>query len=135
MSGDGDYDVVIVGGGVVGCAIARRLSFTTARVALVEAADDVGEGASKGNTGIATCGADCPPGSLDAEIVTGERARAIEQRLAPSARAALHVPGDGIVDPLRLTIGYAELAARNGVAVHLDAPVTGFRMSGERITH
>jgi flavin-dependent dehydrogenase len=64
-----DYDVVIVGGGVVGCAIARRLSFTTARVALVEAAEDVGEGASKGNTGIATCGADCPPGSLEAELV------------------------------------------------------------------
>ena len=172
----------------MGCAIARRLSFTTARVALVEAAGDVGEGASKGNTGIATCGADCPPGSLEAElvkcsspgwealcasldtpfrrigslavartaeeearleglragaranrceaeIVTGERARALEPMLTPSARAALHVPGDGIVDPLRLTIGYAELAARNGVAVHLDAPVTGLRMSGERITH
>jgi glycerol-3-phosphate dehydrogenase len=183
-----DYDVVIVGGGVVGCAIARRLSFTTARVALVEAADDVGEGASKGNTGIATCGADCPPGSLeaelvtrsspgwealcatldtpfrrigglavartpeeegtlqsllqnarangcDAEIVTGERARAIEPMLTPSARAALHVPADAIVDPLRLTIGYAELAARNGVDVLLDTPATGFRTAGERLTH
>ena len=183
-----DYDVVIVGGGVVGCAIARRLSFTTARVALVEAAGDVGEGASKGNTGIATCGADCPPGSHEAELVTrsspgwealcvsldtpfrrigslavartaeeearldelragaranrceaeiatGERARALEPMLTRSARAALHVPGDGIVDPLRLTIGCAELAARNGVEVHLDAPVTGFRMRGERITH
>ena len=70
MSGDGAYDVVIVGGGVVGCAIARRLSFTTARVAVVEAAHDVGEGASKGNTGIATCGADCTPGTLEAELVT-----------------------------------------------------------------
>ena len=183
-----DYDVVIVGGGVVGCAIARRLSFTTARVALVEAAEDVGEGASKGNTGIATCGADCPPGSLEAElvtrsspgwealcatldtpfrrigglavaqtaeeerglerllenarangcdagIVTGERARAVEPMLAPSTRAALHVPADGIVDPLRLTIGYAELAARNGVDVLLGAPATGFRTSGERLTH
>src|ERR1700751_4531316 len=65
-----DYDVVIVGGGVVGCAIAWRLSFTTARVALVEAAHDVGEGASKGNTGIATCGADCAPGTLEAALVT-----------------------------------------------------------------
>jgi glycerol-3-phosphate dehydrogenase len=183
-----DYDVVIVGGGVVGCAIARRLSFTTARVVLVEAAEDVGEGASKGNTGIATCGADCPPGSLEAElvarsspgweslcasldtpfrrigglavatteaeeralgalladaranrcaaeIVSGDGARAIEPLVAPAARAALHVPADGIVDPLRLTVGYAELAARNGVDVHLGSPVTGFRALGERLTH
>jgi glycerol-3-phosphate dehydrogenase len=182
------YDVVIVGGGVVGCAIARRLSFTTARVALVEAADDVGEGASKGNTGIATCGADCPPGSLEAElvrrsspgwealcasldtpfrrigglavalgdgeeaalpgllatarangcaaeIVSGERARELEPMVSPAARAALHVPGEGIVDPLRLTVNYAELAARNGVEVHLEAPVTGIRTEGERVTH
>jgi glycerol-3-phosphate dehydrogenase len=65
-----NYDVVVVGGGVVGCAIAWRLSFTTARVALVEAAHDVGEGASKGNTGIATSGADCAPGTLEADLVT-----------------------------------------------------------------
>src|SRR5579862_8592044 len=64
------YDIVIIGGGVVGCAIARRLSFTTASVALLEAAHDVGEGASKGNTGIATCGADCTPGTLEADLVT-----------------------------------------------------------------
>ena len=64
-----NYDVVIVGGGVVGCAIARRLSFTTASVALLEAAHDVGEGASKGNTGITTCGADCTPGTLEARLV------------------------------------------------------------------
>ncbi len=53
------YDVVIVGGGVVGCAIARRLSLTHADASpLLEAASDVGEGASKGNSGIATCGAE-----------------------------------------------------------------------------
>ncbi len=183
-----DYDVVIVGAGVVGCAIARRLSFTTARVALLEAATDVGEGASKGNTGIATSGADCPPGSLEAElvrrsspgwealcasldtpfrrigglvlartaaeeaaltgllaqarangcaagIVSGERARELEPMATPAARAALHVPGDGIVDPLRLTLGYAELADRNGVDVRLGSPVTGFRAVGDRLTH
>ena len=47
-------DVVVVGGGVLGTAIAARLAATTARVCLVEAAADVADGASKGNAGIAT---------------------------------------------------------------------------------
>jgi glycerol-3-phosphate dehydrogenase len=187
MGGDGVYDVVVVGGGVIGCAIARRLSLTTARVAVVEAAHDVGEGASKGNTGIATCGADCTPGTLEAELVTRSapgwealcasldtpwerigtlcvaltedeeaglgrlveqarangceaellsrpQARQLEPMLAESARAAVHIPADGIVDSLRLTIGYAELAARNGVRFLFSAPVAGFEVDDERLT-
>ena len=51
---EGPYDVVVVGGGVLGTAIAARLAATTARVCLLEAAADVAEGASKGNAGIAT---------------------------------------------------------------------------------
>src|SRR4051812_46367314 len=64
------FDVAVIGGGVVGCAIARELSFTQARVVLLEAAHDPCEGASKGNTGIATCGADCTAGTLECELVT-----------------------------------------------------------------
>ena len=63
------FDVVIVGGGVVGCAVARRLSLTRATVAVVEAATDVGEGASKGNSGIATCGAETTPGTRESELI------------------------------------------------------------------
>ena len=63
-------DVVVIGGGVVGCAVAWRLSSTTARVTLVEAAHDLCEGASKGNTGIATSGGDCHAGTMEAELVT-----------------------------------------------------------------
>jgi glycerol-3-phosphate dehydrogenase len=58
------HDVVVIGGGVVGCAVAWRLSGTGARVTLIEAAHDLCEGASKGNTGIATSGGDCHPGTL-----------------------------------------------------------------------
>ena len=75
------YDVVIVGGGVVGCAIARRLSLTRATVALLEAASDVGEGASKGNSGIATCGAETTPGTLESQLILAS---------ADAWRAALH---------------------------------------------
>lgn len=59
------YDVAIVGAGVVGCAIARRLAHHPGlRVALVEAQDDVGQGTSKANTAILHTGFDAVPGSL-----------------------------------------------------------------------
>lgn len=46
------YDVVIIGGGVVGCAMARNLSKYNANIALFEKELDVSLGASKGNSGI-----------------------------------------------------------------------------------
>ena len=51
----------------------------------------------------------------------------LEPLVTTAARAALHVPGDGIVDPIRLTLGFAELAALNGCDVHLETRVVGFR--------
>ena len=48
------YDVVVIGGGVLGTAVAARLATTTASVCLLEEADDVTEAAGKGNAGIAT---------------------------------------------------------------------------------
>ena len=44
-------DVAVVGGGVLGTAVAARLAATTASVCLLEAETDVCEGASKGNAG------------------------------------------------------------------------------------
>jgi NADPH-dependent 2,4-dienoyl-CoA reductase/sulfur reductase-like enzyme len=45
------FDVVVIGGGVVGCAIARRFTLEGARVALLEKAPDILAGASKGAVG------------------------------------------------------------------------------------
>ena len=45
-------DVLIIGGGVTGCAVARLLSRYALRVALVEAADDLAAGATKANSAI-----------------------------------------------------------------------------------
>ncbi len=45
-------DVVIIGGGVVGCAIARELTRYRLRVCLLEKEADVGFGTSKANSGI-----------------------------------------------------------------------------------
>ncbi|WP_329275600.1 FAD-dependent oxidoreductase [Streptomyces sp. NBC_00691] len=66
---DATYDVVVVGAGVVGSAIARTLARHPLRVALVEAANDVGDGTSKANTAILHTGFDALPGTLEARLV------------------------------------------------------------------
>ncbi|MEU7281186.1 FAD-dependent oxidoreductase [Streptomyces sp. NPDC045431] len=63
------YDVIVVGAGVVGCAVARELARFPLRTAVVEAAADVGEGTSKANTAILHTGFDAVPGSLEARLV------------------------------------------------------------------
>jgi glycerol-3-phosphate dehydrogenase len=70
---DGDvpvYDVVVVGGGVVGCAVARLLSHHDLDVAILEAGPDIGAGTSKANTAILHTGFDATPGSLEARLVS-----------------------------------------------------------------
>ncbi|MFE5937397.1 FAD-dependent oxidoreductase [Streptomyces sp. NPDC056470] len=67
------YDVVVVGAGVVGCALARELARRPLRVALVEASGDVGDGTSKANTAILHTGFDAVPGSLEARLVRDGR--------------------------------------------------------------
>ncbi len=59
------HDVIIIGAGVVGCAVARRFTLEGARVVVVEKAADILAGASKGNTAILHCGFDAPPDSLE----------------------------------------------------------------------
>ena len=49
-------DVVIIGGGVIGAAIARELSRYNLNIILIEKEDDVAMGTSKGNSGIIHAG-------------------------------------------------------------------------------
>ena len=62
-------DVVIVGGGVVGTAIARELSQFELRCTLLEAGPDVGAGTSKANTALLHTGFDAKPGTFEARLV------------------------------------------------------------------
>lgn len=63
------YDVAIVGAGVVGTAIARALSRYDVSIAVVDAANDVGQGTSKANTAILHTGFDAKPGTLESRLV------------------------------------------------------------------
>lgn len=63
MKSDGSYDVIVVGAGCVGAAVARELSRSAISVLWLEAADDVTQGATKGNSGIVHAGFDDVPGT------------------------------------------------------------------------
>ncbi len=64
-----EADIVIIGGGVVGCAVARRMALGGASVVLFEKAADILDGASKGNSAILHTGFDAPAGTLEWECV------------------------------------------------------------------
>ena len=60
--------VAIIGAGCIGAAVARELSKTTASVIVLEAGDDVCQGATKGNSGIVHAGFDDTPGTNRARL-------------------------------------------------------------------
>lgn len=67
-------DVLVIGAGVSGCAIARELSRLDVRACVVEREDDVCCGTSKANSGIVHAGFDAATGSLMARLnVEGSR--------------------------------------------------------------
>ena len=111
-----EVDVAVIGGGVVGCAVARELAGYQVRVALLEAGRDVGEGTSKANTAILHTGFDATPGSLESELV----ARGYSLLSGYSALAGIPVERTGAVlvawtgADLGALPGLRERAVKNG---------------------
>ena len=62
------YDIAIIGAGVVGSLIARKLSKYDIKIALVEKCNDVAMGTSKANSAIVHAGFDAVPGTLKADL-------------------------------------------------------------------
>ena len=62
------YDVIIIGAGVTGCAIARELSRRRVRACVLERAEDVCSGTSKANSAIVHAGFDAEPGTWKARM-------------------------------------------------------------------
>lgn len=68
------YDVIIIGAGVCGAAVARELSKYHLKVLCLEKENDVANGTSKANSGIVHAGYDPKPGTLMAKYnVLGNR--------------------------------------------------------------
>lgn len=80
------FDVLIIGAGVSGCAIARQLSKYRLNVVVLDRNSDIGEGTSKANSGIVHAGYDAKPGTLKAKLnVEGSR-------MMPHLAEALGIP-------------------------------------------
>jgi len=62
------YDIIIIGGGVIGCMTARYLSRYELSILLIEKEADIGYGTSAANTALIHPGYDPVPGSLKAKL-------------------------------------------------------------------
>ncbi len=65
---DSIYDVIIIGGGVVGAATARELSRYALSICVIEKEEDVCSGTSKANSAIVHAGFDALPGTQKAKF-------------------------------------------------------------------
>ncbi len=130
-----DEQVAIVGGGVVGCALAYELAAHGVSSLLLEAEDELALGASGGNSGIVHTGFDSRPGELETELIL-RAGRLREERLAglgaPLVRCGARLRA---LEPAqRAAVSeLAENAARNGVEAELIAPGE-LRVPGEAVT-
>ena len=80
------FDVIVIGGGVVGTAVLRSLAAYKAKVLLLEKASDVATGASRANSGIVHAGYDAETGTKKAYFNVKGAA------MFPSLTKELHVP-------------------------------------------
>jgi glycerol-3-phosphate dehydrogenase len=185
--GSDQPDVLVVGAGLVGTSVALALSYLDLDVVVIERRQDVGDEASRANSGITNSGWSPAPGSLESELCLkssprwedlserlgvkfrrvgctvlaldtdeAKRIPAMAERCAevgvesrvvradelievaphasPDAVAGLYLPDEGVVDSVRLSVAYAELAEINGVRFHLgEAVVDGVHAGGQVI--
>jgi glycerol-3-phosphate dehydrogenase len=113
--------VAIIGGGVVGAAVAHALARRGVAATVLEAEHDLALGASGTNSGILHTGFDSTPGELETELIVRSAALrdpVLEQAGVPVLRcgALLRPHGE---DEARTVVALARRARVNGVAVTL----------------
>ena len=62
------YDAIIIGAGVVGCAVAQQMAKYSGKLMVIDRMEDVADGASKANSGIVHAGFDAHPGTEKARL-------------------------------------------------------------------
>ncbi|WP_434362491.1 NAD(P)/FAD-dependent oxidoreductase [Parasalinivibrio latis] len=71
-------------------------------------------------------------GSTDTEIIGREKLFAMEPHLSKKARAAVHVPGESLIDPWSAPLAYLRHAMLNGAKLVLNSEVLGAHFDGKQ---
>ena len=111
------YDYIIIGGGVVGCMVARWLSRYEGKILLIDKAADIGMGVSSANTAIVHAGYDPLPGTLKAYM--NVKANPMWDQLAGELNFPFERRGDYVVaigdEELPLVEKLMQQGKQNGV--------------------
>jgi glycerol-3-phosphate dehydrogenase len=116
-----DYDVAVIGAGVIGSAVALTLARRGAAIALLEAEREPGLAASGTNSGILHTGFDSPPGELETDLIL--RSAALREPVLdvlelPVLRCGALLRPRSVAER-KAVAGLAGNAERNGVEAHL----------------
>ena len=92
-------DIIIIGAGVCGCAIARELSRKNASIVVVERAEDVCCGTSKANSAIVHAGYDAKHGTLMAKLTILIACGTVSTTSLEKLQQENDLPIVGVVEP------------------------------------
>jgi len=106
-------NVVIIGGGIIGCAVARFLSEYQLNITVLERGADVSVGATKANSGILHSGYDCKPGTVKADM--NVKGLAMYPRLAQELDIPYRMNGSMVIS-MDATTDKLQALYENGIA-------------------
>lgn len=121
MNSNFRYDVLIIGGGVIGTSIARYLSRYNLKLALLEKHNDVGDEASGANSGIMHSGYDPLPGTKKAyfNVLGNKMIETVSKELDVSFKRIGSLTISLSEEDDKTLVELAKRAKENGVEVEL----------------
>jgi len=130
-----DASVAVIGGGVVGVAVAHSLARRGVATLLLEAEDDIALGASGASSGILHTGFDAPPGELETELILRSAALrdAVLDGTGVPVLACGAILSPRAEDDARTIAALTERARANGVEVRLRRD-GALEIPGEAVT-
>jgi glycerol-3-phosphate dehydrogenase len=125
-------EVAVIGGGVVGTAVALALARRGVETVLLEARAELAGAASGTNSGILHTGFDSPPGELETELILRSAqlreevvgALGIPVRRCGAVLNGRVIAGESITDPVRYTYALAAAAEACGAEIRTGVRVT-----------